>query len=194
MKAVICSVLLAAAGAVGVAYAQHSTVGGGVYAQDPKGEEGKVDMPAANWLFVQTAASVTTDGKSITLKGINPQTLMFTDRPERMTGDASTAKFVAFWTSGKSDFEKDPPNATLSSVIDGKAELSVVELMNPQLNGDNLTYTIKLLGPEPPKAGQAVSLFIDWWYGPRWRVGPRWAGGACWRGPWGGLHCRPHWG
>ena len=51
-----------------------------------------VVLPA---LFVQTAASVTTDGKSITLKGVNPQTLMFTDRPERMTGDASTAKFVA---------------------------------------------------------------------------------------------------
>ena len=141
-------------------------------------------MPGANWLFVQTADSITTDGKTITLKGVKPQTLMFTDRPERMTGDASTEKFVAFWKSGQGDFEKDPPNATISTVVDGKPELAVVELTNPQLSGDSLTYTIKVLGMEPPKAGQAASLFIDWWYGPRW--GWRsWAGGYCWRGPLG---------
>jgi hypothetical protein len=181
MKGLICSVLFAAMAA------------GGAYAQGSTGaEEGRTEMPGANWLFVQTADSITTDGKTITLKGVNPQTLMFSDRPERMTGDASTAKFVEFWHSGKSDFEKDPPNATISAVVDGKPELTVVELTNPQLSGDSLTYTIKVLGAEPPKAGQNVSLFIDWWYGPRW--GWRgWAGGHCWRGPWGGLHCRPRW-
>lgn len=182
MKALIYSVLIAAVGAAGVAYAQAPT----------GAEEGRVEMPGANWLFVQTADSITTDGKTITLKGINPQTLMFSDRPERMTGDASTAKFIEFWKSGKSDFEKDPPNATISTIVNGKPELTVVELMDPVLSGDSLTYTIKVLGMEPPKAGENVSLFIDWWYGPRW--GWRgWAGGACWRGPWGGLHCRPRW-
>jgi hypothetical protein len=182
MKTLICTVLLVAVGAVNGANAQGAA----------GAEEGRIEMPGANWLFVQTADSITTDGKTITLKGVNPQTLMFTDRPERMTGDASTEKFVAFWKSGQSDFEKDPPNATISTVVDGKPELAVVELTNPQLSGDSLTYTIKVLGMEPPNAGQAVSLFIDWWYGPRW--GWRgWAGGYCWRGPWGGLHCRPRW-
>jgi hypothetical protein len=71
-------------------------------------------MPTVNWLFVQTADSVTYQGDTLTLQGISPQTVMFADRPERVTGDASTAKFVEFWTSEKSDFEKDPPNATLS--------------------------------------------------------------------------------
>ena len=55
MKALIYSVLIAAVGAAGVAYAQAPT----------GAEEGKVEMPGANWLFVQTADSITTDGKTI---------------------------------------------------------------------------------------------------------------------------------
>jgi hypothetical protein len=45
MKTLICSVLLAVVGAAGSAYAQ-STAGA---------EEGRIEMPGANWLFVQTA-------------------------------------------------------------------------------------------------------------------------------------------
>ncbi|WP_137392435.1 hypothetical protein [Rhodoligotrophos defluvii] len=159
-----------------------------------------VEMPAANWLFVQTADSFTSDGKTLTLKGINPQTLMFSDRPERMTGDASTAKFVEFWNKGKDSFEKDPPNASISTGVDGKTDIVIVELLNPRLEGDTLTYDIKPLSGELPQSGQQATIFIDWWYGPGWRhrwgwgwgPGP-WAGGGCWRGPYGGLHCRPWW-
>jgi hypothetical protein len=201
MKAVIYSAAIAAVALTSVvAFAQKKHAG--EEKQKPARDERIVAMPAANWLFVQTADSMTFKGTTLTLKGIAPQTLMFTDRPERMTGDAPTAKFVSFWTSGKSDFEKDPPNATLSVTAGGEAHLSVVELTNPQLEGDVLTYTVKLLGdPPPPASGEAASLFIDWWYGPGW--GPRrfwgpgpwggWGGGYCWRGPWGGLHCRPAW-
>ena len=63
MKAVICSVLFAALGIAGSAYAQAPT----------GAEEGKIDMPGANWLFVQTADSITTDGKTITLRGSHPE-------------------------------------------------------------------------------------------------------------------------
>jgi hypothetical protein len=178
------------------------SAGTGSQAQtSPATPENATPMPPANWLFVQTADSVTVEGTTLTLKGVAPQTLMFTDRPERMTGDAPTAKFVEYWTSGKSDFEKDPPNATLSVDVDGKPQLSVIELLNPRISGDTLTYTVKVLGDAPPVSGKATSLFIDWWYGPGW--GPRrfWApvgpifpaAGGCWRGPYGGLHCRPAW-
>lgn len=173
---------------------------GGAVAQEAKDlPEGSVPMPPANWLFVQTADAIASDGKTLTLKGVAPQTLMFTDRPERMTGDAPTDRFVAYWTGGKSDFEKDPPNATVSMSVDGKLQLAVVELMNPKLEGDSLTYDIKMLEGDLPKSAGATSLFIDWWYGPGWRWGPRpwvprpWWGGGCWRGPYGGLHCRPYW-
>lgn len=159
-------------------------------------------MPAANWMFVQTGSGFSSDGKTLTITGVGAQTLMFTDRPERMTGDVATAKFVSYWGSGKDDFEKDPPNATVSTVVNGKTDLTVVELRNPRLSGGNLTYDIRPLGGTLPDAGQQVSLFIDWWYGPAmygprpwgWGGGPRmYPGGRCWRGPYGHLHCRPWW-
>lgn len=164
-------------------------------------EETGTPIPPANWLFVQVADSMSFKGTTLALKGIAPQTLMFSDRPERMTGDAPTERFVTFWHSGKTDFEKDPPNATLSVTVDGRTHLSVVELTNPRLDGDTLTYTVKILGDPPPASGENPSLFIDWWYGPGWGPprfwGPGpwggWGGGRCWRGPWGGLHCRPAW-
>lgn len=137
-------------------------------------------MPPANWLFVQAADSVSVDGNKIVLKGVAPQTVMFADRPERMTGDTTTAGFVKLWNAGKDSFQKDPPNATLSVTADGATKAYVIELTDPVLNGDTLTYTYKLLGRDAPVSGQAASLFIDWWY-----AGP----GHCWRGPYGGLHC-----
>ena len=160
-------------------------------------------MPAANWMFVQVGDSFTTDGKTLTIKGVAPQTLMFTDRPERMTGDVSTLKFVENWNKGKDDFQKDPPNATISTVVGGKTVLTVVELLNPKLSGDSITYDIKTLDGTLPSSGAQISVFMDYWYGPGWRgrwgwgwgggPGP-WPGGNCWRGPWGHLHCRPWWG
>lgn len=177
MKAAIFGALFAMVGAIGIANAQ---------APKPANTE---EMKPANWLFVQVADSVTVDAKTITLKGVAPQTLMFSDRPERMTGDAPTSNFVAFWNKGKDSFQKDAPNATMSVTVDGKSTTAVVELSNPVLNGDTLTYDYKLLSDEAPKSGTNASLFIDWWYGP----GPYWGGGYCWRGPYGGLHCRPGW-
>lgn len=179
MKAAFYGALLAAVCAIGGAQAQTA----------PAKPGNTEEMKPANWLFVQVADSVTVDDKTITLKGVAPQTVMFADRPERMTGDAPTASFVKFWTTGKDSFQKDPPNATLTVVVDGKSQVASVELTDPVINGDTLTYTYKLLGDEKPVSGTNASLFIDWWYGP----GPYWHGGGCWRGPWGHLHCRPGW-
>lgn len=182
---------------------------GTAFAAEPSSDS--VPMPAANWLFVQVGDSFTSDGKTLAIEGVAPQTLMFSDRPERMTGDAPTAKFVEFWTTGKDDFQKDPPNATISTLVNGKADLVVVELLNPKLSGNTLTYDIRTLQGTVPAKGEQVSIFIDWWYGPGWRRGgwgwgPGWGrgwgppppppfdGGRCWRGPYGHLHCRPAWG
>jgi hypothetical protein len=191
-------------------------VGGGPTAADEPQQSRavkKADMPPADWLFVQIGSAFTSDGKSLTVKGVSPQTLMFTDRPERMTGDVRTSQFVQNWTTGKDNFRNDPPNATISTVVDGETKLAVVELLNPRLDGDSLTYDIKTLDGTLPSSGAQISLFVDWWYGPGgycWRgqwghvhCRPGWGwgwtggpghGGQCWRGPWGHLHCRPWWG
>lgn len=178
MRSAIYGALLAVVCAVSGANAQTAKPAGNVE-----------EMKPANWLFVQVADSVVVDDKTITLKGVAPQTLMFSDRPERMTGDAPTANFVKFWNEGKDSFQKDAPNATLSVTVDGKPVTAVVELTNPVINGDTLVYNYKLLSDDKPVSGTSASLFIDWWYG----YGPYWHPGYCWRGPYGGLHCRPGW-
>ncbi len=53
------------------------------------------------------------EGKLV-LRGVNPVTVCFTDRPARMAGHMQTSKLVPLWSQGKDSFLKDNPNATLS--------------------------------------------------------------------------------
>lgn len=97
----------------------------------------------------------------LTLTGVSPVTLFFTDRPERIAGNMSTARFVPFWSDGPDSFQSDPPNADVSIIEDGKLRQTVVELMDPVLSGEDLSYTVKLIQGEMPESGAEVSLFID---------------------------------
>jgi hypothetical protein len=115
----------------------------------------------ADFLFVQNARGVAyADGK-LTLKGVSPVTVMFSDRPERIAGHMATERFVPFWKEGKDSFLKDPPNATLSFAEDKQLADVVVELRDPVLDGDNLTYEVKTLEGKLPPEGGLASLFID---------------------------------
>ena len=77
----------------------------------------------------------------LTLKNVSPVTVFFTDRPERIAGNMNTTKFIPFWSDGKDSFKSDPPNADIS-IIEGKTlKQTVVELQDPVLDGDNLSYT-----------------------------------------------------
>jgi hypothetical protein len=115
----------------------------------------------ADFLFVQNArAIVFADGK-LTLKGVSPATVMFSDRPERIAGHMATAKFVPFWSEGKDSFLKDPPNATLSFLEDETLADVVVELRDPVPSGDDLTYQVTVLEGQVPATAGLASLFID---------------------------------
>lgn len=115
----------------------------------------------ADFLFVQNARGIQyADGK-LTLKGVSPTTIVFSDRPERLAGHMSTAEFIPFWKEGKDSFLSDPPNATLSILGTGKITDVVVVLRDPVLKGDELSYDIRILEGEMPAGGGAVSLFID---------------------------------
>ena len=90
----------------------------------------------ADFLFVQNARGIAyADGK-LTLEGVSPATVMFSDRPERIAGHMATARFVPFWGEGKDSFLKDPPNATLSLLDDQTPADAVVELQDPVLSGE----------------------------------------------------------
>ena len=132
-------------------------------AEPAKKEAAKTEEAAkqADFLFVQNAQSIHyADGK-LTLKGVSPTTIMFSDRPERIAGHMATARFVPFWSKGKDSFLADPPNATLSIVNEDKVNDVVVVLRDPDLKGDELSYHVRVLEGEMPAKGGPVSLFID---------------------------------
>jgi hypothetical protein len=117
----------------------------------------------ADFLFVQTSKSLTFDKPTnkVTLVGVAPMTLFFTDRPQRIAGNMKTTAFIPFWSEGKDSFKSNPPNADIS-ILEGKTlKQVVVVLQDPVLSGDNLTYTVKVLQGEMPATGADVSVFID---------------------------------
>src|SRR5438067_11032290 len=119
-------------------------------------QSGNVDV-----LFVQNAKDVTFKDGKLVLQGVNPVTVCFTDRPARLAGHMQTSKFVPFWSKGKDSFVKDNPNATLSVFSGDNVSDLVVELSNPQLAGNDLTYDVRILEGTPPAKGGACALFID---------------------------------
>lgn len=123
--------------------------------EDP--EAGKM----ADFLFVQNAKGITYADGRLTLNGVSPATVLFSDRPERIAGHMATARFVPFWGEGKDSFLKDPPNATLSFLDDQSLADAVVELRDPVLAGDALSYQVTVLEGEIPSSAGLASLFID---------------------------------
>jgi len=117
----------------------------------------------ADFLFVQTAKGIVFDKSTnkLTLQGVSPITIFFSDRPERIAGNMKTLSFVPFWSTGKNSFLSDPPNADISILEGDKLRQVVAVLQDPVLEGDKLTYTIKVLKGEMPANGEDVSVFID---------------------------------
>jgi len=125
--------------------------------EKPATPEKKVQM-----LFVQSAKSASLNGGKLTLEGVSPTTIFFSDRPSRIAGHLATDEMIPLWGEGKDSFTKDPPNATLSAFTpDGKVTNVVVELKQPVLAGDKLTYDARVLQGTLPAKVDGASLFID---------------------------------
>jgi hypothetical protein len=114
-------------------------------------------------MFVQTAQGIDSDGKTLTLRGVTPSTLFFSDRPQRVTGHMTTAQFVELWATGDNSFETDPPNAVLAFLEPGGdvPEDVVIVLKEPILGSADLSYSIEVLDGTVPTRGGPVTLFID---------------------------------
>ena len=139
------------------------------------------------WLFVQSATSgslkkIKGDPKHyrLTLKGISPSMVAFTDRPARKGCIRTVGAFVNRWKTytGKGNYQKNPPNASLVLSSNGVENVLVVCLRNPEYHKKNqtLSYKIRLIEliknhkrknlqiPARiaiPKKFQQVVLFID---------------------------------
>jgi len=121
------------------------------------------ELEAEQSMFVQTAQGIVSDGTTLTLTGITPSTLYFSDRPQRVVGHMATADFVDLWGEGANSFEDDPPNAVLSFLQPGDdvPEDAVIVIRDPRLVDGELAYAIEQLeGTVPTQAGP-VTLFID---------------------------------
>ena len=121
------------------------------------------DTTAVDYLLVQTAKGLTIDkaANRLTLLGISPITLFFSDRPERIAGNMKTTAFVPFWSMGRDNFRSDPPNADISFLDGGTMQQVVVVLQDPVLEGDALHYTVRTLAGDFPAKAEDVSVFID---------------------------------
>ncbi len=114
-------------------------------------------------MFVQNARDVVMGKGRLTLIGVSPTTLFFTDRPKRIVGHMATADFVLEWQEGrgKESFHADPPNAALSVFAKDEIVDVVVVLKNPRLAGGALVYDIDVLEQDEPIPSGPVSMFID---------------------------------
>ena len=112
-------------------------------------------------LFVQTAHGIRYGDGKLTLKGLAPTTLFFSDRPDRVTGHIPLREFVESWDKGPDSFASNPPNAVLSIFASDDVTDIVVELKDPVLVGSDLTYSIEILDGEMPTSGGPIALFID---------------------------------
>lgn len=112
-------------------------------------------------LFVQTAAGMAYEDGLLTLFGLTPTALMFSDRPDRVTGHIPSGEFIDSWDKGEDSFASNPPNAVLSIFQPDHVQDVVVVLTSPQFDGTNLTYGIDILDGDIPASGGESALFID---------------------------------
>ena len=139
---------------IGCASSQGRSSGPGTHASSKAVK--KVDF-----LFVQTAKGFSSEKGRITLRGVNPVTISFSDRPDRIAGHMPTSKFVPMWSQGQDSFLSNPPNATLSVFRGDSVSSTVVVLRNPRLVGDDLSYEVRVLEGTLPAQSGPCSLFID---------------------------------
>jgi len=125
----------------------------------PSSSSVKVDMVPS--LFVMNARGASLQGTTLTLTGISPSSIVFADRPVRAAGHLRTQHLLEEWSEGS--FAKDPPNATVSVLSKDGASVrdAVVELRNPKLDGDQLSFDVRLLEGDLAGADGPASVFVD---------------------------------
>jgi hypothetical protein len=119
----------------------------------------KTDMVPS--LFVMNAHGASLQGQTLTLDRVSPNSIVFADRPVRAAGHLLTQHLLEEWTEGS--FAKDPPNATVSVMSKDGASVrdAVVELRDPHLDGDRLTFDVRVLEGDLAGADGPASVFVD---------------------------------
>ena len=127
-------------------------------AADPIGTANPDEIEA---LFVQTSNGMSYADGVLTLERLGPTALLFSDRPDRVTGHIPSGEFIASWDQGADSFASTPPNAVLSIFQPDHVQDVVVVLTSPQYDGTDLSYQVEILDGEMPESGGESDLFID---------------------------------
>ena len=127
-----------------------------------------------SFLYVQNAESgsliKSSEGTwTLTLNGVSPNTIYFSDRPARETGQEPTADFVNNWAVGEDSFAEIPPNAALDVFgSDGEQHVLVLELLDASYDSETriLSYDVVILNrdlddPTLFSGFADAALFID---------------------------------
>ncbi|HEX5979257.1 MAG TPA: hypothetical protein VFY68_18380 [Nitrososphaeraceae archaeon] len=100
---------------------------------------GNGNVTGAKFLFIQGAQSgsvseVNATTSTLELSDVSDKTIVFSDRPDRIVGSASTTDFIGNWSIGENNFAVDPPNAVLiiDDEVEQRQDLGVIELFNPE--------------------------------------------------------------
>lgn|GEM_PF-1782158 len=115
-------------------------------------------------LYVLSSQAAELDGDRLTLRGLDPKVIWFTDRPARHAGRADTDVFIANWPVGDDSFEVDPPNGALVGRNDDEEEVELVlEFMDPVWNGPELTLRVAPIeAPLPRRLSlRSTHIFLD---------------------------------
>ena len=119
----------------------------------------KADMVPS--LFVMNARGASLQGSTLTLAGVSPNSIVFADRPVRAAGHLLTEHLLEEWSAGS--VAKDPPNATVAVLSKDGASVrdAVVEVRDPHLDGDRLTFNVRVLEGDLVGADSPASVFVD---------------------------------
>ena len=120
-----------------------------------------VPQPQISWLF-STTGKVTFPEQSIKFDALD-QTLMFSDRPNRLSRIITPEELVGIIVQMD---DQDPPNAVLSvTAADGKVYSAVVELTKAVDNADgSVSFSYRNVGEAEDALGDLAKLesFPSW--------------------------------
>jgi hypothetical protein len=109
------------------------------------------NMTGVQFLSIQTAQSgsiskINATTNTLELSNVSNETVLFSERPERIVTSVSTSGFVGNWSAGQNSFAEDAPNAALvaENTQTGQLGTAIVELFDPVYDVDTnmLAYTI----------------------------------------------------
>lgn len=108
--------------------------------------------PAVSLLFVQNADGGMLTESTLTLTGVRPLVRWYYDRPYRLAGQIPTEEFLSLSDEGDNSFAAD-----FTCEVDGEVVNYVVELNDPILDDDDLSYEVDASAMDRCRASWSAS-------------------------------------